>query len=60
MAGGGGVAGGKPQTEEEARGAGQFLQVATACVFMIHPSPAVTVVPMFFPLVHFAIMGWEQ
>lgn len=33
MAGGGGVAGGEPQTEEEARGAGQFLQVARACVF---------------------------
>lgn len=60
MAGGEGVAGGESQTEEKARGAGQFLQVARACVLMIQPSPANTVVPLSFPVVHFAIMGWEQ
>jgi hypothetical protein len=37
-----------------------FYRWPEPVVFMIHPSPAITVVPLSFPLVHFAIVGWEQ
>lgn len=61
MAGRGGVAGGEPQTEQEAffffffKAGGQDL-----CGLMIQPSLVITVMPLSFPLIHVGIVGWEE
>lgn len=57
---GGGVAGGEPQTAQEA-----FFFFCKAgdqglCGLMIQPSLVITVMPLYFPPVHVGIMGWEE